>query len=455
MTTTFLLSRGLSMTPARMLSGRYRRSGGGGPTSLPAEQAVPVPETEQEYVEYFQDRITSAQHRQLFPLQEDLADWLNKTLDTDHVTGDNFLDAIDNGVMLCHLAQVIQVRAQELAESGVLSGPLPKIQGRCWERAARRSFFSRDNMENFITFCRRLGVHSNLLFESDDLVLQNNPRSVILCLLEVARIAQRFGVEPPGLVQLEKEIEEEEGKEQLLSWQFQRAVVTASPRGSPEKIRHSSSSSAISSGSVTRWGRPIGRPRSGERRSLMLLETSPSSGGGGQLSPARDLRRTSSEGNTGPVGAASGGASDGVPSDTTEDDWSRGSGEDPDMELDHDMGGGQGDIEMTELDRKVQQATKVAQRQCHCPPAKCSRLKVKKVGEGRYNIAGRNVFIRLLKGRHMMVRVGGGWDTLEHFLLRHDPCQIKVVSRDSPTNRSFLHIQAKYRSPPPSEPIGR
>lgn len=46
---------------------------------------------------------------------------------------------------------------------------IPVIRGRCWENAARRSFFSRDNMENFIQFCRRLGVHENLLFESDDL----------------------------------------------------------------------------------------------------------------------------------------------------------------------------------------------------------------------------------------------------------------------------------------------
>lgn len=46
---------------------------------------------------------------------------------------------------------------------------MPVIRGRCWENAARRSFFSRDNMENFIQFCRRLGIHENLLFESDDL----------------------------------------------------------------------------------------------------------------------------------------------------------------------------------------------------------------------------------------------------------------------------------------------
>ena len=30
---------------------------------------------------------------------------------------------------------------------------------------------------------------------------------------------------------------------------------------------------------------------------------------------------------------------------------------------------------------------------------------------------------QLFKNRHVMVRVGGGWDTLEHYLLRHDPCR--------------------------------
>lgn len=47
--------------------------------------------------------------------------------------------------------------------------PAPTIRGKCFEKAMRRSFFSRDNMENFIKFCRSLGVHENLLFESDDL----------------------------------------------------------------------------------------------------------------------------------------------------------------------------------------------------------------------------------------------------------------------------------------------
>ena len=63
-----------------------------------------------------------------------------------------------------------------------------------------------------------------------------------------------------------------------------------------------------------------------------------------------------------------------------------------------------------------------------------------------------------------MVRVGGGWDTLEHFLQRHDPCQVRggIISRcSSPTtapstpakSNSYL-IRANYRSPTP-DTVGR
>jgi hypothetical protein len=48
--------------------------------SAPVAPAAPDIETEEEYVEFYQQRILTAQQRQLLPLQEDLADWLNKLL---------------------------------------------------------------------------------------------------------------------------------------------------------------------------------------------------------------------------------------------------------------------------------------------------------------------------------------------------------------------------------------
>lgn len=43
---------------------------------------IPLPETDEDYAEYYQDKISSVQQRQLYPLQEDLADWINKSLGT-------------------------------------------------------------------------------------------------------------------------------------------------------------------------------------------------------------------------------------------------------------------------------------------------------------------------------------------------------------------------------------
>ncbi|XP_029164481.1 growth arrest-specific protein 2-like isoform X2 [Nylanderia fulva] len=419
---------------------RYRSSWGPTSVSVFNRADVPRPSPEEEEFEFYHERLHSAQSRQLIPLQEDLADWINKTINVDYITGENFFDVLDNGVLVCRLARVIQEKARSAIEAGRVKGTIPAIRGRCWENAARRSFFSRDNMENFIQFCRRLGVHENLLFESDDLVLHGQPRNVVLCLLEVARLAARYSLEPPGLVQLEREIAAEQERDlhcmsdsgishSSLSWQLQSPSPTSTPRP-PEMIKHSSSASEVAT-TATRWLDPVT-----------------------DATHEPEMRRSVSD--NGPTG------SDGVPSDTTEDDWSRGSAEDPDEVPSPSSSPSPSPAEppehtgpITELDRKVRRATEAVQRLCQCPSEKCSKLKVRKVGEGRYHIAGRNVFIRLLKGRHMMVRVGGGWDTLEHFLARHDPCQVRVLNREStpPPARgikhdSFLHIRAKYRSPP-------
>ncbi|XP_071055937.1 growth arrest-specific protein 2-like isoform X2 [Onthophagus taurus] len=415
---------------------RYNRNSCG-PFSLSYELRRVDPEfVDEEYAE----RIINTQLRQLDPLKEDLAEWINKTLGIHYLTRDNFLTELDNGAVLCHLAQHIQEKAKIAIDAGFLKGPCPSIRGKCFEKAMRRSFFSRDNMENFIKFCRSLGVHENLLFESDDLVLHNQPRNVILCLLEVARIATKFGVDPPGLVQFEKEIAEEErdtgdsGLGSLISWQFQ----ASSPIADEPNLR--------CNGLV----RNTENRRSLDPKILLSVDLDRTKSAGDSVFK-KTMNRTLSE------------ASDGIFSEHTDDNSSRDSGEEPEIETKTVHQNEK--VILTELDKKVQETTKLLQRNCNCLSGRCSRLTVRKVGEGKYNIAGRNVFVRLLKGRHTMVRVGGGWDTLEHFLLRHDPCQVKFIAKDLKDNIERQHhhstpkyittLGAKYHQVPHREPFTR
>ncbi|XP_035226554.1 GAS2-like protein pickled eggs [Stegodyphus dumicola] len=140
----------------------------------------------------------------LYAMKEDLAEWLQTLYDLP-VTADDFMDRLETGVVLCrHANRVISAA---------------KRRGRSpdeWREVVYRpevqpgTFHARDNVHNFIAWCRgALKIKECLLFETDDLVMRKNEKNVVLCLLEVARRGTRFGMPAPLLVQMEREIDAE------------------------------------------------------------------------------------------------------------------------------------------------------------------------------------------------------------------------------------------------------
>ncbi|KAM9195033.1 GAS2-like protein 1 isoform 3-T3 [Dugong dugon] len=139
-------------------------------------------------------------------MKEDLAEWLNALYSLGLPNGgDGFLAGLATGTALCQHANAVTEAARALAAARPAHSVAFQAHG-----VAPGSFVARDNVATFIGWCRaELGVPEVLMFETEDLVLRKNEKSVVLCLLEVARRGARLGLLAPRLVQFEQEIEQE------------------------------------------------------------------------------------------------------------------------------------------------------------------------------------------------------------------------------------------------------
>lgn len=145
-------------------------------------------------------------------MREDLAPWLSHILSLE-ITVETLMEDLETGVVLCRLANAIQRTGEHFLLHHCVQVPrnaFPPCGVTYKERTAfRGSFIARDNVANFIRWSRELGVSDIMMFETEDLVLHKNEKSVILTLMEVARLSVKFGVEPPDLVRMENEIDQE------------------------------------------------------------------------------------------------------------------------------------------------------------------------------------------------------------------------------------------------------
>ena len=179
-------------------------------------------------------------------MKEDLADWLNALYSLGLPgSGDGFLTGLATGTTLCQHANAVTEAARALAAARPTRGVAFQAHS-----VAPGSFMARDNVASFIGWCRaELGVPEVLMFETEDLVLRKNEKSVVLCLLEVARRGARLGLLAPRLVQFEQEIERElratpqvssvpAAEEDVTEIATVPGVPTRTPRMTPNDLRN-------------------------------------------------------------------------------------------------------------------------------------------------------------------------------------------------------------------------
>lgn len=155
----------------------------------------------------------------LYAMMEDESEWLAKLFPDVVISPEFFFYALEDGSLLCRLANYIQEKAELYSREQNVPVPGKKFRYHTMSKCGReiKLFRSRENVQQFLTWCRSHGIPEAILFESNDVVevddYREGCRGVIICLMEIVRRTSKFDLdELPQLIQMEKEIEEDEAK---------------------------------------------------------------------------------------------------------------------------------------------------------------------------------------------------------------------------------------------------
>jgi len=115
---------------------------------------------------------------ELIAKQTEAQEWIQSVLQT-QFPYDDFARSVEDGIFLCRLAKAIK------------SDSIKKINV-----TTQHKFKMYENITNFITACKILGVPSIALFNETDLTERRNMMKVVNCIHFIADIAAKMGFEP-------------------------------------------------------------------------------------------------------------------------------------------------------------------------------------------------------------------------------------------------------------------